>query len=221
MMVKFFSRVVALATCAGWMATGAWAQAPAGNVQAGQSKAAMCIGCHGIAGYQSSFPEIHKVPKIAGQSAGYLAAALVAYQKGERKHPTMRGIAGSLGEQDIADLAAFYAQLAPAAGVQEQAPAAPAKVQALLARGGCVACHGANYSKPLAPAYPKVAGQHADYLYVALKSYQVQGNAVVGRGNAIMGGVAKQFKLEELKAIANYLGGLSGDLAVVPQSRWR
>jgi cytochrome c553 len=73
----------------------------------------------------------------------------------------------------------------------------------------------------LAPSYPKVAGQHADYLYVALKSYQVQDNAVVGRGNAIMGGVAKQFTLGELKAMANYLGGLSGDLAVVPQSRWR
>jgi cytochrome c553 len=221
MMVKFLSHVVAVATCAGWLATGAWAQTPAGNVQAGQSKAAMCIGCHGIAGYQSSFPEIHKVPKIAGQTAGYLQAALLAYQTGERKHPTMRGIAGSLNAQDMADLSAFYAQLAPASSVAEQAPAAPAKVQALLARGGCVACHGANYNKPLAPSYPKVAGQHADYLYVALKSYQVQDNAVVGRGNAIMGGVAKQFKLDELKAMANYLGGLSGDLAVVPQSRWR
>ena len=133
----------------------------------------------------------------------------------------MRGIAGSLSAQDMADLSAFYAQLAPATTVAEQAPAAPAKVQALLARGGCVACHGANYNKPLAPSYPKVAGQHADYLYVALKSYQVQDNAVVGRGNAIMGGVAKQFTLGELKAMANYLGSLSGDLAVVPQSRWR
>ncbi|MGA1724557.1 MAG: c-type cytochrome [Burkholderiaceae bacterium] len=220
-MGKFVSRWVALMTCAGWFAATAWAQAPTGNVQAGQSKAAMCIGCHGIAGYQNSFPEIHKVPKIAGQTAGYLQAALLAYQKGERKHPTMRGIAGSLNEQDMADLAAFYAQLAPEVSVPEQAPKASAKVQALFARGGCVACHGANYNKPLTPAYPKVAGQHADYLYVALKSYQVQGNAVVGRNNAIMAGIVKQFNLNELKAMADHLAGLPGSLDTVPQSRWR
>ena len=75
-----------------------------------QSKVAMCIGCHGIAGYQSSFPEIHKVPMIAGQNAKYIGAALTAYAKGERKHPTMKGIAASLSDQDIADVAAFYAQ---------------------------------------------------------------------------------------------------------------
>jgi cytochrome c553 len=53
----------------------------------------MCYGCHNIVGYQASFPEVYKVPKISGQSASYIAAALKAYQKGERKHPTMRGIA--------------------------------------------------------------------------------------------------------------------------------
>jgi mono/diheme cytochrome c family protein len=53
----------------------------------------MCIGCHGIAGYQASFPEVHKVPMISGQNAKYITASLVAYKKGERKHPTMRAIA--------------------------------------------------------------------------------------------------------------------------------
>ena len=65
----------------------------------------MCIGCHGIKGYQASFPEIHKVPMIAGQGAKYIVAALTAYKKGERKHPAMRGIAASLSDQDMADLA--------------------------------------------------------------------------------------------------------------------
>ena len=87
----------------------AQAQAPAGDVKAGESKAAMCIGCHGIPGYQNSFPEIHKVPMIQGQSDKYIVSALTAYKKGDRKHPTMRGIAGSLSEQDMADLAAYYA----------------------------------------------------------------------------------------------------------------
>ncbi|MEY8875903.1 MAG: cytochrome c, partial [Leptothrix sp. (in: b-proteobacteria)] len=73
-----------------------------GDAAAGQGKAAMCIGCHGIPGYRASFPEVHQVPMISGQSAKYLSAALTAYRKGERKHPTMRGVAGSLTDQDIA-----------------------------------------------------------------------------------------------------------------------
>jgi hypothetical protein len=60
-------------------------------------------------GLPEQLPEIHKVPKISGQSDKYIVAALVAYKKGDRKHPSMRGIAGSLTEQDMADLAAFYA----------------------------------------------------------------------------------------------------------------
>jgi len=82
-----------------------------GDAAAGQKKADMCIGCHGIAGYQASFPEVYKVPKIAGQNAKYIVAALNGYKKGERKHPSMRGIAGSLSEQDMADLAAYFEQL--------------------------------------------------------------------------------------------------------------
>ena len=68
----------------------------------------MCIGCHGIKGYQASFPEVHKVPMIAGQSAKYIVAALTAYKNGDRKHPTMRGIADTLSEQDMTDIAAYY-----------------------------------------------------------------------------------------------------------------
>ena len=89
----------------------AHAQGPKGDIKAAEGKIAMCIGCHGIPGYQASFPEIHRVPMISGQSAKYIANALVAYQKGERRHPTMRGIAGSLSDQDIADLAAWYASI--------------------------------------------------------------------------------------------------------------
>jgi cytochrome c553 len=71
---------------------------------------AMCIGCHGIPGYKASFPEVYQVPMIGGQSAKYIESALKAYQKGERKNPSMRGIAASLTDQDITDLAAYYSQ---------------------------------------------------------------------------------------------------------------
>jgi cytochrome c553 len=80
-----------------------------GDAKAGEGKTSACIGCHAIPGYKASFPSVYSVPKIAGQSQAYLAAALTAYQKGDRSHPTMRAIAGSLSEQDIADLAAYYA----------------------------------------------------------------------------------------------------------------
>jgi cytochrome c553 len=85
------------------------AQGVKGDIKAAESKVAMCIGCHAIPGYRISFPEIYTVPMIGGQNAEYILAALQAYKKGERKHPTMRGIAGSLTDQDMADLAVYYA----------------------------------------------------------------------------------------------------------------
>ncbi len=194
-----------------------------GDAKAGATKNAMCIGCHGIVGYQASFPEIHKVPKISGQSAGYITAALNAYKKGERKHGSMRGIAESLTDQDIADLAAFYSTSGVAEGAAPlgDAPAANGKAAELVAKGNCFSCHGKSLSAPIDPSYPKIAGQHSDYLFVALKAYKTENNPMVGRGNAIMGGVAKQFSNTELKELANYLGGLPTELKTVPENRFR
>ncbi len=194
-----------------------------GNAADGLKKNAMCIGCHGIVGYQASFPEIHKVPMIAGQGAAYIASALNAYKKGERKHPTMRGVATSLTDQDIADLSAYYSTNGVVEGAAALGKAAdgPAKAMELVTKGACISCHGESFSKPLDPTYPKIAGQHSDYLYVALKAYKVEGNPQVGRGNAIMGGVAKQFTPAELKILANYVGSLPSDLKTVPESRFR
>ncbi|MFT7722053.1 MAG: c-type cytochrome [Roseateles sp.] len=197
------------------------AAAQAQDVKAGEKKIAMCIGCHGIPGYQASFPEIHKVPMIAGQNAKYIVAALQGYAKGDRRHPTMRSISASLSEQDMADIAAFYAQQAQLPAAPESVPAAPANVAELLTKGACVSCHGANFSKPIDPTYPKIAGQHADYLTVALKSYKVEKNANVGRNNGVMQGQVKQFSNAELKAIAAYIGSLPSELATVPQSKLR
>ena len=81
-----------------------------GNAKAAENKISMCIGCHGIPGYKATFPEVFQVPMIGGQSAKYIEAALNAYKKGDRKNPSMRGIAAGLSDQDIADLAAYYSQ---------------------------------------------------------------------------------------------------------------
>ena len=215
-MNKALSLIYALALAAGF-ATSAQAQ----DAKAGEKKAAMCIGCHGIPGYQASFPEIHKVPMISGQSGKYIVAALNAYKKGERKHPTMKGISASLSDQDMADLGAYYETHAGATGNAAAAPAAPATVAELLKKGNCASCHGENLNKPIDPSYPKLAGQHADYLYVALRAYQTENNPQVGRGNAIMAGMAKPFSHAELKAMAGYIASLPSDLKTVPQSRFR
>ncbi|RYG10772.1 MAG: c-type cytochrome, partial [Burkholderiales bacterium] len=115
-----------------------------------------------------------------------------------------------------------------ASGVVAEAKLAPApsrepneEVKKLLAKANCVSCHGANFSTPIDPTYPKLAGQHADYLFVALKAYKVDNNPKVGRGNAIMAGMAKQYTNAELKQLANYLASVEGDLKVIPQSKFR
>jgi cytochrome c553 len=207
-------------------AAGLMAAAPAHAQDAaeGAKKAAMCIGCHGIHGYQASFPEIHKVPMISGQNAAYLVAALTAYKKGERRHPTMRGIAASLSDKDMADLAAYYEKnlRSPIKTVADTPAVQPSpEVAALLAKGACASCHGANFSKPINPVYPKLAGQHADYLMVALRNYGTEGNPQVGRANPIMNAQVKPFTRAEQKAIANYLASLPGELQTVPQSKFR
>jgi cytochrome c553 len=199
------------------------AQEIPGNTKSGEKKIAMCIGCHGIVGYQASFPEIHKVPKISGQGAKYITSALNAYKKGERKHPTMRGIADSLSDQDIADVAAYYAVSGVVEGATPPAKAADGSARAmeLVAKGGCVSCHGDSFSKPLDPTYPKIAGQYGDYLYVALKSYKTENNVMVGRTNPIMAGITKQFSLAELKELANYVSNLPSELKTVSEDRFR
>ena len=198
----------------------AQAQDIKGDAARGAKINASCIGCHGIPGYQSSFPEVHRVPMISGQNDKYIIGALNAYKRGERKHGTMRAIASSLSEQDMADLAAYYAaDGGPAESAGGATP--PPEVAALLTKGACASCHGADFNKPIDGSYPKIAGQYPDYLFSALKSYKIEGSNQVGRGNAIMAAQVKQFSNKELKMLANYLGSLPSDMRTVAQSRFR
>ncbi len=111
-------------TTAAWLLVGAFACAPAyaqqttdaapqGDSERAKTKISMCVGCHGIPLYQTAYPQVYRVPFIAGQSPQYIASALRAYKSGDRNHPSMRGIAMTLSEQDIADLAAYYGQPQP------------------------------------------------------------------------------------------------------------
>lgn len=204
-------------------AVSAQAQEVKGDAAKGETKTAMCTGCHGIQGYQATFPEVYKVPMISGQSGKFIASALSAYKKGERKHPTMRAIADSLSEQDIADLAAYYEKHGKVEGAMLPAKASEpsAKVADLLNKGACIGCHGANFSTPVDPSYPRIAGQHADYLFVALKSYKTEGHALWGRSNPIMGGMAKQFTNPELKELAAYIHSQPSELKTIAQNHFR
>jgi cytochrome c553 len=87
----------------------AQAQDVKGSSQSGQGKVWLCIGCHSIPDYRADYPLVYKVPMLGGQNAAYISSALSAYKKGERKHPTMRSIAASLSDQDMADLGEYYA----------------------------------------------------------------------------------------------------------------
>ena len=84
------------------------AYAQSGSADAAKGKVSMCMGCHGIPMYKTAFPEVYSVPMIAGQSPDYIVKALQGYRSGDRSHPTMRGIARRLTDQDMADVAAYY-----------------------------------------------------------------------------------------------------------------
>ena len=123
--MKTISKLGALAAALA-LVTGALAQTPApaaatapaaaapaasaGDPVKGREKTQMCEGCHEIPGWRTAFPEVYRVPKIAGQHEAYIASALKQYRSGERQHPSMRGIATPLSDEDIANLAAYYSR---------------------------------------------------------------------------------------------------------------
>lgn len=102
-------KTTTMTLCASVLLAAAVPAQAAGDPKAGQLKTSMCAGCHGIPGWRTAYPSVYSVPKLGGQHAEYIVAALKGYKTGERDHPSMRGIAASLTEQDMQDLAAYYA----------------------------------------------------------------------------------------------------------------
>jgi len=109
--MKKISILPQLALCASLAFVGfaAKAQDVKGSAQAGNGKVWLCVGCHSIPDYRADYPLVYRVPMLGGQNAAYISSALAAYKKGERKHPTMRAIAASLSDQDMADIGEYYA----------------------------------------------------------------------------------------------------------------
>jgi cytochrome c553 len=183
--------VVALA-CASFASTAASAQDQPlqGDAKHGKAISYTCLGCHGIEGYKNAYP-MYSVPKLEGQRPEYLAAALHEYKSGDREHLTMHSQASTLSDQDIADIAAYFAGKPL---VSQGKPAGtPPQVAAL-----CVSCHGQD-GIAIAPAYPSLAGQHEDYIARAIDEYRKG-----GRKNPIMKGFAATLKDEDIAAIAQY-----------------
>ncbi len=177
------------------LATGALADE--GNAERGGKLAYTCMGCHGIENYKNAYPK-YSVPKLAGQSAVYIAAALAEYKAGARSHPTMKGMASTLSTQDHADLAAWFQGRERARSDATPVGTAPA------AAAPCTACHGQNGIGTL-PENPTLAGQHADYLAQALNDYR-HGK----RQNPIMSTFASQLSPADIQAITAYFAQQQG-----------
>ena len=196
-----FAAPLALAALGGFAGAALADDAPAGDAARGAKLGYTCYGCHGIADYRNAYPNYH-VPKIGGQHYAYLVAALGEYRAGARPHPTMKGQASSLSEQDARDLAAYFSTTSPVTSGGKASGTPPA------AAATCVACHGAD-GVGITPDYPTLAGQHADYIEQALTAYRKG-----ARQNAVMNGMAAQLKDEDIHALAQYFAQQSPPLWV-------
>jgi cytochrome c553 len=182
------------------------APAPAalpGDLHRGKQASYTCLGCHGIDGYRNAYPD-YSVPKLEGQNAEYLASALHDYRTGDRSHITMHSQASELSDQDIADIAVFFAgkPLTSTGKAQGTVPKA-----ATL----CTSCHGQD-GVAVTPMYPSLAGQHEDYLVRAIEEYQHG-----GRKNPVMKALAAPLKPTEIAEIAAYFSALTPALKTEPR----
>lgn len=164
----------------------------------GEVLAYTCHGCHGVPAYRNAYPN-YSVPKLGGQNAEYIVAALAAYASGDRPHQTMHAQAATLNKEDRANIAA-YLQTAQAVQSNGQVVGTPP-----AATQTCVACHGADGAKSVTPDHPVLAGQHADYLLHALKEYK-SGK----RKNPIMAGIIAGVDEKDFPAIARFFAAQKG-----------
>ena len=175
-----------------------------GNIDRGETLAYTCLGCHGIEGYRNAYPS-YRVPKLGGQKAAYIAAAIKGYRDSTRTHPTMSAQASSLSDQDINDVAAFIASIGTAtvaAGGSENTN--------LEAAQTCVACHGQN-GISVNPTWPTLAGQHEDYLIKAINQYR-DGT----RKEAVMTQMAAPLTDADVNLLARYYSRLKGLETTLP-----
>ncbi|HSG64314.1 MAG TPA: c-type cytochrome [Gammaproteobacteria bacterium] len=200
-----FSRLLCVVA---WLAVGGQCLAQ-GSASAGQGKAAVCAACHGSDG--NSINPLW--PSLAGQHPEYVTRQIVAFKAGDRADVLMTSFAAPLSDQDVADLAAYFAsQTVTAKG----ADASLVELGERVYRAGdadrgipaCIACHGpAGQGNPLA-GYPVVAGQHATYVVNTLKAYAAGTRRSDAAVNLMMRDIAAQLSEDEMQAVASYMQGL-------------
>jgi len=205
--------VIFLALCAGWAgATLAAEVAPAGDAAAGKEKAAACSACHGADGNS-----VAPFPKLAGQGAKYLYKQMVDIRSGARPVPTMAGQLDGSSNQDLADIAAFFAGQARSGSQTD--PALLALGEKVYRAGvaernvaACTACHSPTGQGNAPAGYPALAGQHAQYVADQLRAYRKGFEDAAGRTNdgdaKIMRTTAFGLSDAEIDAVASYVAGL-------------
>ncbi len=179
----------------------------AGDIDAGKAKAATCAACHGVNG-KASLPE---QPNLAAQGEKYLIKQLQDFKSGARNNPVMMPMAANLSEQDMADIAAFYASLPAIQGVSSEENLALGES---IYRGGitsagiaaCTGCHGPNgQGNPMA-GFPSLSGQNSSYVYTSLQQFRAGTRA--NDANEVMRTLVHRITNEEIAAVANYVQGL-------------
>lgn len=202
--MKLLSTALFCAVCAVSASIPALAE---GSAEQGQAKAATCVACHGVGG-NSANPEW---PNLAGQHEQYIAKQLRAFKAGARQNPLMSPMAMTLSDQDVEDVAAYFA--AQALTGLEANPALIPLGQRLY-RGGdprtglpaCGSCHGPSGSGNPAAAYPSIKGQYATYLAAQLRAYRAGTRKT--DPNQMMRNVASTMSDEQIDAVASYVQGL-------------
>ena len=182
----------------------------AGDAEAGKTKGAACAACHGPVGNSPANP---LWPKLAGQHPEYLQKQFADFKSGARQDPMMAGQVALLAtDQDVADVMAFFASQTQTTG---EAAADQVELGQQIYRGGnmtsgvaaCTGCHGpAGMGNPQA-SFPRISGQHADYVAKALKDFRSGTRA--NDPNGMMRGVAQRMADKEIAAVSQYVQGLT------------
>jgi cytochrome c553 len=180
----------------------------AGNAADGKAKSAACAACHGMDG-NSMVPTF---PKLAGQHASYIEKQLANFKAGDRKDPTMSGMAAPLSEQDMADLAAYFSS--NTASIGSAANAEKAAMGKKIFQGGdkvkgisaCMACHGPTGAGNPGAKFPALSGQHSTYIIKALKDFRSGTRA--NDMNKMMRDIAAKMSDSDIEAVAEYIAGL-------------
>lgn len=161
-----------------------------GDAENGKILAYTCMGCHGIDGYRNAYPS-YRVPRLGGQREEYIATALTAYRNGTRPHPTMQAQGSSLDDQQIADLAAYFAGSDVAADLVTED-----SLGGVDAAKTCLACHGEGGAS-VVPKPPVLSGQHREYLVHALGQYKSG-----ARSGTVMSAFATSLSDDDVERIA-------------------